>query len=279
MSALETEGQGSENVPIGTTGQKARYRACFSLLSSSLLLGVVLAAGMLGCARGRGPAPLTFTSPPGQSSELVPEVEAYRVLVNDELTLTVLGSPELSGVQRVLPDGTITVPGVGSVYVLGSDLDEVSRRVTDALAAVVRFPRATVAVTAYGDRRIFVMGEVGIPGDHEYHRGMSTLSAVAEAGGFKPTAKTTSVMVLRRLGPQEMVAFRVDLRDALKGRNLGQDLLVKPFDIVYVPRTFIASVDVLMDQYFRQLTPPFTLYYQAWQALHVGEAAVQFVTF
>jgi len=257
----------------------ARYRPCLPRVNSLLPLGLVLASTLLGCVGGRGPTPPAFTSPPGQSSELVPEVEAYRVLVNDELTLTVLGNPELSGPQRVLPDGTISVPGVGSVYVLGSDLEEVSLKVTEALAQIVRFPRASVAVSRYGDRRIFVMGEVGIPGDHEYHRGMSTLSAIAEAGGFKHTAKTTSVMVLRRLGSQEMVAFRVDLRDALKGKNLGRDLLVKPFDIVYVPKTFIASVNVLMDQYFRQLTPPFSLYYQGWQALHIGESNVQFVTF
>ena len=173
----------------------------------------------------------------------------------------------------------MSVPGVGSTYVLGLDLNEVTQKVTESLSELVRFPRVSVAVTNYGERRIFVMGEVTIPGDHEYHRGMSTLGAIAQAGGFKNSGKTSSVMVLRRLGAAEVVAFRVDLSEALKGENLGRDLLVKPFDIVYVPRTFIASVNVLMDQYFRQMTPPFSLYLQGWQALHIGESDVRFVSF
>jgi protein involved in polysaccharide export with SLBB domain len=266
-------------VPILTGDLKARFDPRSSWANALLLWGLALAVAALGCSGGRGPSPPPFTANGGQSAEMVPEIEAYRVLVNDELTLTVLGNAELSGPARVLPDGTITVPGVGSVYVLGLDLTEITQKVTEQLAQILRFPRASVAVTRYGERRIFVMGEVVIPGDHEYHRGMSALSAIAEAGGFKNTAKTSSVLVLRRLGPEEMVAFRVDLRDALKGKNLGRDLLVKPFDIVYVPKTFIASVNVLMDQYFRQLTPPFSLYYSGWQAFHLGEATVRFVTY
>jgi protein involved in polysaccharide export with SLBB domain len=242
-------------------------------------LGLVFAFGLASCGGGRSPEPPSFTTPPADSYEYVPEVDAYKVLVNDELTLTVLGSPELSGPARVLPDGTMSVPGVGSVYVLGLDLSEVTQKVTEALGAIVRFPRASVAVTKYGDRRIFVMGEVVIPGDHEYHRGMSTLGAIAEAGGFKETGKRNSVMVMRRLGASEVVAFRVDLTDALEGKNLGRDLLVKPFDIIYVPKTFIASVNILMDQYFRQLTPPFSLYIEGWQALHLAESNVRFVGF
>jgi protein involved in polysaccharide export with SLBB domain len=241
------------------------------------LLILALAAGIIGCGRGRAPELPSFTSPPSDSYQYVPEVEAYRVLVDDELTLTVLGNPELTGPQRVLPDGTVTVPGFGSIYVLGLELSEVAQKVTDSIADFVRHPRVSVAVSRYGERRIFVMGEVVIPGDHQYHRGMSALGAIAQAGGFKSTGKTSSVMVLRRLGAAEVVAFRLDLSETMKGENLGRDLLVKPFDIVYVPKTFIASVNVLMDQYFRQMTPPFSLYLQGWEALHVGESDVRII--
>ncbi len=86
-------------------------------------------------------------------------------------------------------------------------------------------------------------------------------------------------MILRRLGPENAVAYRVDLRAALKGESFEQDLPVKPFDIIYVPKTFIASINVLMDQYFRQMTPPFSLYMSGWQALHLDSESVRFVGF
>lgn len=214
--------------------------------------------------------------PPAE--QIRPEVDVYRILVYDELTLTVLGHPELTGPLRVLPDGTVTVPGVGSLYVLGSTVEEVTQKMREALASIVRFAQISVAVSNFGDRRVFVMGEVVIPGDHEYHNGMSLLGAIAEAGGFNNSAKRSSVVVLRRTGPDEATAMRVDLRDPLKGLNLDRDMSLRPFDIVYVPKTFIASVNVLMDQYFRQMTPPFSLYLEGWQALHLDENRVRFVT-
>jgi polysaccharide export outer membrane protein len=212
------------------------------------------------------------------AEEFRPEVDVYRILVYDELALTVLGHPELTGPLRVLPDGTVTVPGVGPLYVLGSSVEEVTEKMRESLASVVRFAQISVAVTNFGDRRVFVMGEVVIPGDHEYHSGLSLLGAIAEAGGFNNSAKRSSVVVLRRTGPDLATAMRVDLRDPLKGENLERDMPLKPFDIIYVPKTFIASVNVLMDQYFRQMTPPFSLYLEGWEAFHLDENRVRFVT-
>jgi protein involved in polysaccharide export with SLBB domain len=232
-----------------------------------------------GCGSGPPPVPPAYTTPPTEDHKVVPEMDAYIIMVDDELSLMILGSPELSGPARVLPDGTITVPGVGSVYVLGMTLSEATEKINSAMSEVVRFPKTSIAVTRLGTRRIFLMGEVVIPGDHEHHRGMTALSAIAEAGGFKEAGKKSSVMILRRLGPDNAVAYRVDLRDALEGKSFEQDLPVKPFDIIYVPKTFIASVNVLMDQYFRQLTPPFSLYMAGWQALNLGEDTVQIVGF
>ncbi len=230
-----------------------------------------------GCGGRHAPDPPRYTAAGVDVERIVPEVEAYRILVNDELALTVLGHPDLSGPLRVLPDGRTTVPGAGSVYLLGATVEEATKKVTESLAHIVRYPQATIGVTNYGARRIFVMGEVQIPGDHEYHRGMSVLGAIAEAGGFNDRAKRSSIIVLRRMGPEEAVAFRVDLTDPLKGEKLQQDLPIRPFDIVYVPKTFIASINVLMDQYFRQLTPPFSLYIEGWQSLHLDEG-VSFIT-
>ncbi len=242
------------------------------------ILICMMVCAVAGCGGGanRPAAPaLTYTSAgAADSAAIAPEVDAYRVLVYDELALTVLGSPDLSGNVRILPDGTITIPGVGPVYVLGMTIPEVTAKVADALSTIVRYPQVSVGVANFGDRRYFVMGEVYQPGDHAYNHGMTTLAGIAAAGGFTNSAKRSSVMVLRRLGPEKAIAFRLDLREPLKGKNLQNDLPIRPFDIVYVPKTFIASVDVLVDQYFRQLTPPFTLYIDGWNAFHLNQSTV-----
>jgi protein involved in polysaccharide export with SLBB domain len=243
-----------------------------------LLAVVVMAAALAGCGRSQVAVPPALTSTAPEASQIAPEIDVYRILVHDELTVTILGYPELSGPLRVLPDGTLTVPGVGPVYVLGMSVVEVTEKIKETLSGVVRYPQLSVAVSDFGERRIFVMGEIVLPGDHEYHRGMTVLGAIAEAGGFNNNAKRSSVMVLRRTGPEEATAFRVDLRGVLKGEDLEQNLPVRPHDIIYVPKTFIASVNVLMDQYFRQLMPPFSLYTEGWEAFHLDEDRVRLVT-
>jgi len=266
----------TEIVAIRKSAAKHGYR---SLEPRIPLLIAILAGVLVGCGGGTHVKPgpgFTYSYP--DSSSILPEVDAYRVLVLDELSLTILGSPELSGIVRVLPDGTITVPGAGPVYVLGLTIPEITAKVTEAISTVVRYPQLSVGVANFGERRIYVMGEVGSPGDHPYQNGITALGAVAQAGGFANTAKRSSVMVLRRLGPDKAVALRLDLRGPLKGENLQHDIRIRPFDIVYVPKTFIASVDVLMDQYFRQLSPPFTLYMDGWNAIHMDQTHVTVVT-
>jgi polysaccharide export outer membrane protein len=230
-----------------------------------------------GCGGSKPSALPAFTSQAPKTEQYVPEIDEYRVLVNDTLHLTVLGSPEISGPLLVLPDGTVSVPGMQPLYVLGKSIREINEEINEALSEFLRFTHATVAVTQLGERRVYLMGEIEIPGDHQYQRGMTVLGAIAQAGGFNSRAKRSSVLILRRLGAEEAVAFRVDLTDPMKGRNLEKDLPVRPFDIVYVPKTFISSLNVFMDQYFRQLTPPFSLYIEGWQAFHLDDETVRFV--
>lgn len=256
--------------------------------SQRLLASLWILIFLAGCGGGLSPAPPSepppaaphatqSDAPAGSPGALQPEVDAYRIAVNDEILVTVLGSPELSGTSRVLPDGSMTVPGVGPIFVLGRTVPEVTGKVQESLGTILRFPNASVAVSNFGPRRIYVLGEVGIPGDHEYHRGMTALGAIAQAGGFNNNAKRSSVVLLRRLGPNEAVAYRIDLRGPLEGKDLDKDLPIRAFDVIYVPKTFIASVNVLVDQYIRQMTAPFTLYIEGWQAFNIDRTNVRFI--
>ncbi len=268
--------RGTENVTRLTRAPKDGAR--IPVITPLILAGLLLLSGFSGgCGGSKPPLPPPFTTAQADSTKIEPETEAYRLLVFDELNLLVIGSPDISGTVRVLPDGTITIPGIGPQYVLGMTLPEVTEAVQRDVSKLIRYPQVSVAVSNFGERRIFVMGEVNLPGDQQYHNGLSALGAIAMAGGFNNGAKRSSVMILRRIGPDQAIAFRTDLSDPLGGKNLMQDVRVKPFDIIYVPKTFIASVNVLMDQYFRQLTPPFTLYIDGWTAFHINDSNVRFV--
>jgi hypothetical protein len=46
---------------------------------------------------------------------------------------------------------------------------------------------------------------------------------------------------------------------------------LQPNDVVYVPRTFIANLNVFVDKFIRQNIAPFAAYITGWQALHVDD--------
>ena len=58
-------------------------------------------------------------------------------------------------------------------------------------------PDVSVQVDQY--RSIYIMGEVGQPGQYSYVPGMSAQNAVAAAGGFTPRADERSVRVTRKI--------------------------------------------------------------------------------
>ena len=60
------------------------------------------------------------------------------------------------------------------------------------------------------------------------------------------------------------------IEKAMKGIDLGQDVYLKPFDIVLVPRTRIADINLWVNQYIRgtvSMPREFLYYYQFEQSL------------
>ena len=203
-----------------------------------------------------------------------PADEVYRLGVGDELSIVTVGQGQFSRAVKVLPDGTITAPGAGSLYVLGKSAPETSSELEEKLAAYLKYPRVDVVVTAYGDHVVYVMGEVPVPAEHAYRKGMSALQAVAMAGGFETSAQRRSVVVFRRVGPDVAEFYQIDLGSPLEGENFANDMLLRPYDIVYVPKTFIANVNVFVDHWFRQNLAALTFYLEGWDAYSVTKDRV-----
>lgn len=201
--------------------------------------------------------------------------DVYRLGVGDELQIVVIAAPDFNRLVKVLPDGSITAPGAGTIHVLGLTAEETSARLEGSLGRLLRFPDVDVVVAAYGDHVVYVMGEVTLPGDHIYRKGMSVLQALAAAGGFKESGKRSSVLVFRRTGLHEAELHKIDLEDPLEGDGtLEEDLVLRPYDIVYVPRTWIADVNVFVDQWFRQNLSALTFYLTGWDAYSVTKDRV-----
>lgn len=200
--------------------------------------------------------------------------DAYRLGVGDELQILVTGNPEFNRPTKVLPDGSITAPGVGSVYVMGETAAYASGQITQRLRRLLRHPDVDVLVTAYGEHVVYVTGEVELGGDIPFRKGMTALQAVAAAGGFKNSANRDQVVVFRRTDTDEAEFHTINLDEPLDGSNFENDMRLHPYDIVYVPKSFIGNVNTFVDQWFRQNIAAFTFYLAGWDAYSVTKDRV-----
>jgi protein involved in polysaccharide export with SLBB domain len=63
------------------------------------------------------------------------------------------------------------------------------------------------------------------------------MQAIAYARGLRDTARLREVILIRRGKDYKPEIRTVNLEKVLDGTDLGQDILLKAFDIVYVPKS------------------------------------------
>ncbi len=79
--------------------------------------------------------------------------------------------------------------------------------------------------------------------------------ALAQAGGILPSGQPSSVMVIRTTGVAEATAIKIDIAQVLSGRDLSQDLILEPYDVVFVPQSVIGKIDEFVDLFFNKIAP------------------------
>jgi protein involved in polysaccharide export with SLBB domain len=179
----------------------------------------------------------------------------YRVAVGDELNFRFFYTPSLNTVAVVRPDGKLALPLAGELQVDGLTMGELSALVEKLLAAQVRRPQVTINVQGVGARRVFVGGEVTRPGVQPFVGPLTVLQAVMVAEGLKDTAQPSKAIVMRRGPKGERLVVPVDLSAALAGAEGAQDLALQPYDVVVVPKSGVANLNVWVDQYIRRMLP------------------------
>ena len=154
----------------------------------------------------------------------------------------------------------IALPLIGPVKLTGLTIEEADQAMTAAYGAVLRNPQVAALVTAYGAAEIYVGGEVKAGGVKTFKGQVSVTQAIMAAGGFSDTARSGQVVVLRQgpHDPRPRLAI-VDVRGALQGKD-RRGILLMPGDVVFVPKTSIAEVDVFVKQHLTDQVP-FSLSY------------------
>jgi polysaccharide export outer membrane protein len=166
-------------------GMKSVWRAWAFAIGGAILAG---------CAQS--PPPL-----PGLASG------QYRLNTGDTVRILVYNQQSLSNDFIVRDDGTVSVPMLGPVTARGATIQELERDLYNKLNDGI-LVKPGVSVQLAQSRPIFVVGEVGKPGQYPYLAKLNVLAAVAAAGGFTVRADRSRVTVVRAVSdrPSEWTA-------------------------------------------------------------------------
>ena len=226
-------------------------------IKTGLSLAVLaLAVSVSGCASsGRDSTPPETWGQPQFAAWQETDAQ-YRFYPGDQIEVTVHSAPELSRTVLIGPDGRVALPLVANVMVAGQTDYEIANTVADAYARnVLVDPIVEVRRGELGPQNIIVGGEVNSPGLVEVSGPVGTLEAVMMAGGFRDTAARGDVVVLRRIPGGDLMMRTVNLRDALRGRDGADAVQIRRHDIIFVPRSTIAEVNVFVEQYVTGIIP------------------------
>jgi protein involved in polysaccharide export with SLBB domain len=219
-------------------------------------------AGLAGCAAPlSSPGGLHMGPRPTQAFEPIPyatwgeDEPGYRLYPGDVLDIAVPSAPELARTVTVQPDGRITLPLIPQPMVADRSVPELQAILSQAYASQLRYPQVEVTVKQSTPLKVFVGGEVDKPGVYDMPGDIDAVQAVTMAGGFKISAKTTQVVIIRRGSGGRPMMRVANLKEAIFNPGRGDAVPLRRFDIVFVPRSTIAEVGVFVQQYLRDTIP------------------------
>ena len=179
----------------------------------------------------------------------------YHIQPGDQLAINFYLNPEFNDEVPVSPDGRITLRLVGALAAAGMTPSELAGQIDKAYLSELRSPDAAVIVKNMPGRQIYVQGQVNHPGAFPLEPGMTALQALANAGGITPEAADDNVVLIRRDACGRPTGEKLNLASAADSPGKGEDAALMPYDVLVVPRSRIANMDLFVKQYIRDLLP------------------------
>jgi len=205
----------------------------------------MLALLLAGCTAAKAPPLASGAVVPG-GAPLAPE---HTLTAGDVFEIRFPFAPEFNDRVTVGQDGTVAPKLIGSVVVGGLTLPEATSRLNALYAKKIRYAELSLTVRSYAPEVFWVDGEVAKPGLIRSALPLTLERAIAQAGGAKTGAQTSDILIIRRDDTGNVRAYK----QALAPLAGGIDPVLKSFDVVYVPKSVIGSINDFMANYVKTL--------------------------
>ena len=128
---------------------------------------------------------------------------AYLIGPGDILEISVWKDEALSRSVVVLPDGKISFPLIGEIFVAGRTIGQVKEEITVKLTRYVPELVLSIEVKQSNSMQIYVIGRVNNPGKQVLNSKVNVLQALAMAGGLNPFASRNKIKISAERGGED----------------------------------------------------------------------------
>lgn len=163
-------------------------------------------------------------------------VMEYTIGPSDVLSISVRNHQDMDSTVTVRPDGMITFPLLGEIYVVGNTPSALQTNIAESLSNYINIQpsEVSIVVDAVNSYSVSVLGEVKAPGRFNFQSQATVLDALAQAGGLTEFASDRNIVILR---PDRDGVKRIpfNYRDVTRARADASQIYVFPGDTVLVP--------------------------------------------
>jgi polysaccharide export outer membrane protein len=206
----------------------------------------IVAVGM--CAAGNAaaqtnpPAAPAATAPaaappaapaPAPAGGVIPPAD-YVIGPGDVLTITYYRDKDMTGDYIVRPDGKTTLPLLNDIDAQGLTPEQFKARLMEVSAKLLVDPTITVGVKAINSRKVYIGGGISKPAYYDLLSPMTVTQLIIVAGGLREFVDGKNITILRNEGGKDTV-IKFNYKEVLQGKNLKQNIPLKPGDTVLVP--------------------------------------------
>lgn len=154
----------------------------------------------------------------------------YMIGAGDQVVIEIYGASQKSLTLTVSPEGTVTVPGYGPIYISGMSVGAANAKIRSTLGS--RYSSSQIKTSVGQTRTIMVnvMGEVKVPGTYTVSAFASVFHALYMAGGINGLGTLRNIKVFRN----GSLATVVDVYDYILNGRLTGNIRLRDNDVIVV---------------------------------------------
>jgi len=178
------------------------------------------------------PTAAVAAAAPRPTDPVVPP--GYVIGTDDVLSIVYWKDKDMSSEAQVRPDGRIALPLINDVQAAGLTPEQLREKLTEESKKFMEDASITVVVRQINSRKAFITGEIYKPGTYPLTSPTTVMQLIAMAGGLREYANAKKIVIMRsENGNQKSLPF--NYKDIVEGKNLQQNIELKPGDTVIVP--------------------------------------------